>query len=213
MNVNEKKLKRLLCGFFVSGIVFGSVVGGTITYATMQTKQTKQTKQTMQTSHTTDTSDTKDTRDFTHEEMSADWGAGELEGFEPLHVNMNTEHQEFLYGLCVGYDLDFDIMMKIIETESGYNPKAVSSSGDYGYMQLNEMNHEWIEEELGITDFTNPYENIRGGVWMIKNLKDKYEDWNKVLMCYNMGETNAKELWEQGIYETSYTKKILGEEK
>lgn len=31
----------------------------------------------------------------------------------------------------------------------------------------------------------------------------------KVLMAYNMGETGASRLWEQGIFEINYSKSVL----
>lgn len=40
-------------------------------------------------------------------------------------------------------------------------------------------------------------------------LFEKYEDPEKVLMAYNMGETGAKRLWDKGIYETDYTNKVI----
>ena len=43
----------------------------------------------------------------------------------------------------------------------------------------------------------------------MRGLFEKYDDPAKVLMAYNLGETGAKNLWDRGIYNTSYTDKIL----
>ena len=34
----------------------------------------------------------------------------------------------------------------------------------------------------------------------------KYEDIDKALMAYNMGESGAKKCWAAGIYSTNYTR-------
>ena len=44
---------------------------------------------------------------------------------------------------------------------------------------------------------------------MLKDLFNKYESAEKVLMAYNLGETGAKNLWEKGVYETDYSVKII----
>ena len=76
-------------------------------------------------------------------------------------------------------------------------------------MQINQINHQWLTDTLGVTDFTDPYQNIRAGVFVLRKLFERYQDTNMVLMSYNMGEDGAARLWEKGIYSTDYTEKIL----
>ena len=76
-------------------------------------------------------------------------------------------------------------------------------------MQINTVNHEWLQEKLGITDFLDPYQNTRSGIYILRTLFEKYQDTAKVLMAYNMGEDGAKKLWDKGIYDTSTHKKSL----
>ena len=59
------------------------------------------------------------------------------------------------------------------------------------------------------TDFTEPYGNVRAGMFILRKLFEKYETPEKVLMAYNMGETGASRLWEQGIFEINYSKSVL----
>ena len=56
---------------------------------------------------------------------------------------------------------------------------------------------------------TDPYENIRAGVFVLRKLFERYQDTNMVLMAYNMGEDGAARLWDKGIYSTEYTEKIM----
>lgn len=122
---------------------------------------------------------------------------------------MPEEQQEFVYYLCSGYNIDFTLVMALIQRESRYDPNAVGSMGDYGYMQINAQNHEWLTEVLGVTDYLEPYQNIRAGVFVLRKLFERYQDVGMVLMAYNMGESGAKRLWKEGIFETGYTQGVL----
>lgn len=140
-------------------------------------------------------------------EMSMDWG-GDL-NFVPLDVPMNEDLQEFIFYLSAGYNIDFTLVMAMIQQESGFKADVISGSNDYGLMQINKINHPYITETLGITDFLEPYNNVRSGMFILRKLFEKYETPEKALMAYNMGETGASRLWEQGIFETNYSKKVL----
>lgn len=148
-----------------------------------------------------------DDQTFT-EEVPYDLEIGNLD-FKPLHCTMPEEQQEFTYYLCVGYGIDFTLVMALIQTGSDFDPAVISKTNDYGYMQINQINHQWLTDTLGITDFTDPYENIRAGVFMLRKLFERYEKTNMVLMAYNLGENGAARLWGKGIYSTDYTEKVL----
>ena len=140
-------------------------------------------------------------------EMSMDLG-GDL-NFVPLDVPMDEDLQEFIFYLSAGYNIDFTLVMAMIQQESGFQADVISGSNDYGLMQINKINHPYITETLGITDFLEPYNNVRSGMFILRKLFEKYETPEKALMAYNMGETGASRLWEQGIFETNYSKKVL----
>lgn len=129
--------------------------------------------------------------------------------FVPLNVPMNTDQQDFVFYLSQAYDIDFTFVMALIQKESSFQADVVSKTGDWGLMQINEINHPYISETLGFTDFTDPYNNVRGGMFILRKLFEKYQQPEKVLMAYNMGETGASRLWEQGVFETNYSKSIL----
>lgn len=140
-------------------------------------------------------------------EMPGEW-AGDLK-FVPLDVPMDEDLQEFVFYLSAAYEMDFTFVMALIQRESNYNPDVISKTNDYGLMQINEINHPYLQEQLGITDFTEPYSNVRAGMFILRKLFEKYETPEKVLIAYNMGETGASRLWEQGIFEINYSKSIL----
>ena len=128
--------------------------------------------------------------------------------FVPLGVPLDSDVQEFIYYLSKGYNMDFTFVMAIIQQESGYQPDAVSNTDDYGLMQINKVNHGYITDEIGVTNYLDTYENVRAGMFILRKLFEKYETPEKVLMAYNLGESGAKALWDKGIFETNYSKSV-----
>ncbi len=136
---------------------------------------------------------------------------GNTLNFTPLDCELPADLQEYTYYLCEAYSLDFNFVMAVMCIESQFNPDVISSTNDYGLMQINIINHAWLSDELGIADFTEPYSNIRAGIYILHGLFRKYEDPERVLMSYNMGEYAAGVLWEHGIHSTDYSEKIIAQ--
>lgn len=142
------------------------------------------------------------------QEISLDWGADDGKDFVPLNVDMDEELQYYCYMLCKGYDIDFTLVMALIAHESNYENECVSRTNDYGLMQINKCNHEWLTEILGVNDFLDPEQNMRAGCFVLRQLFEKYTDTDLVLMAYNMGADNAKKLWDMGIYTSAYAQDV-----
>lgn len=125
-------------------------------------------------------------------------------------VPLTDEFQRCIQGVCSEYEFDrYDIIIALIQKESSFCEDAISSTNDYGYMQINKCNHEWLSDELGIDDYLDGEQNITAGVYLLSNLYDKYGDIGLALMAYNCGEKGANDLWQQGIYSTSYSRSII----
>lgn len=111
------------------------------------------------------------------------------------------------------YRVDSNLVLAIIDSESEYNPDAVNRNGngstDHGLMQINSCNHEWLSKELGITDFHDPVQNIQAGTYILSLLTAKYDNYHRVLMCYNMGESRTRQLWRQGIRTSRYSRRVM----
>lgn len=132
-----------------------------------------------------------------------------LEVFSPIDCQLSEELQEYTYYLCQHSGIEFELAMAVMCTESDFDTEAISDTGDYGLMQINEVAVPELADKLKITDITDPYQNIRGGVYLLGIYAEKYEDKALVLMVYNMGEYGASTLWEQGVHSTAYTEKVL----
>ena len=131
------------------------------------------------------------------------------EEFVPLDVPISEDLQEFIFYLSEGYEIDFTFVMALIQQESSFQADVISESKDYGLMQVNEKNHALITETLGVTDFLEPYNNVRSGMFILRKLFEKYDTPEKVLMAYNLGESGAARLWENGIFEINYSKGVF----
>ncbi len=128
----------------------------------------------------------------------------------PLYdVPMSDELQGYLYEACEETGVPFELALALIGNESGYRPEVISKTNDYGLMQINTCNHEWLEEELGVEDFLDPEDNITAGLYILSGYFEKYEDPNMVLMAYNMGEYGAQQQWEKGVYQTEYSRRVI----
>ena len=71
-----------------------------------------------------------DDRVFT-QEISLDWDVNNGD-FTPLDCKMPEEQQEFTYYLCSGYNIDFALVMALIQNESSFDPAVISTTNDYG---------------------------------------------------------------------------------
>jgi soluble lytic murein transglycosylase-like protein len=125
-------------------------------------------------------------------------------------IPLSKELQDYIRNLCDEYDVPIELVIAIIDVESSFQSDVISKTNDYGLMQINKCNHKWLTDELGVTDFLDPYQNIKSGVHILSgHLEVTNGDIELALMRYNNGAIGAKKLWDKGIYSTAYTKKIM----
>lgn len=157
---------------------------------------------------------------YPYNTMSADWGS-ELyeEGFKYYEIPEEYVEnggcfpevvQAYLWCLCKDRDIDYYVVLALIERESHYKYSASGDKGNSkGYMQVYEKWHKNRMQEEYCTDLYNPYGNIRVGTNFLREIFNKYSDISKALMVYNMGESGAVKQWDKGVYETKYSREII----
>lgn len=123
-------------------------------------------------------------------------------------IPLSKELQNYTQDVCEEYGVSYPLALAVMNRESRYQADAVSKTSDYGIMQINQGNHEWLEEELGITDWLDPEQNILAGVYVLSQFSE-YEDPHQILMSYNCGPTGAKRLWADGVYSTAYSRAVV----
>ena len=124
-------------------------------------------------------------------------------------VPLSDSLQRYIYEICADENVPVTLVMAMIEHESGFDPEAVSPTDDYGLMQINAVNHEWLKEEYRCADMMNPYQNVFCGISIISSYIDKYGELDKALMAYNMGDYGAQKAWENGVTSIAYSEEIL----
>ncbi len=107
--------------------------------------------------------------------------APRLQGMQDIARNYGTE----ILKATIGTEVSPALVLAVIGIESAGKADAVSSAGAQGLMQLIPA----TAERFGVTDSTDPVQNIKGGVayldWLMKNFN---RDPLMVIAAYNAGE-------------------------
>lgn len=83
------------------------------------------------------------------------------------------------------HQIDPALVVAMIEAESNWNPRAVSSKGALGLMQLIPA----TAQRFNVGDVFDPAQNVEGGVKYLRWLLERYNgDLEKTLAAYNAGE-------------------------
>lgn len=155
--------------------------------------------------------------------MSADWG-DEADGFVFYEIPEEYDRtggyfpekmQVYTYCVCKQYGVRYDLVVALIEKESGYKFDEVGDDGhSIGYMQIYEEWHKDRMESLNVTDLRNPYQNVLVGIDYLSELIERYGTIQDALAAYNYGEQGAKRnLWKKGIYVYEYNQTIMSRMK
>jgi soluble lytic murein transglycosylase-like protein len=123
-------------------------------------------------------------------------------------IPLSAELQEFTYEKCVQYDVDYIMVLAIMQKESTFQSDLVYE-GNYGLMQINRSNHKYLKEHLGTTDFLDPKQNIEAGVFWLSGIYQNNTNPEKILMVYNMGGSIAQGLWDLGRESTGYSRAVM----
>jgi soluble lytic murein transglycosylase-like protein len=101
---------------------------------------------------------------------------------------MNTsEIQNLIVTTATAYGLDPRLALEVASVESGFNPNAVSSAGAVGIFQLEPS----TQSDYGVTDPTDPTQNIYAGVQYLASLISQFGDVAAALGAFNWGPGNV----------------------
>jgi soluble lytic murein transglycosylase-like protein len=130
-------------------------------------------------------------------------------GAAPDVADEGSPFEGFIEEASALYGVSSDLVRAVIQTESGFDPKAVSRVGAKGLMQIMPR----TARALGVKDPLDPRENIFGGVKYLSMLLEKYNgNVALALASYNAGPGNVRK--HGGIPPFSetrgYVRKITG---
>ena len=105
------------------------------------------------------------------------------------------------------YGIPEDLFLRLVQQESGWNPRAKSHAGAIGLAQL----MPGTARKLGV-DPNNPRQNLEGGARYLRQQYDRFKSWRLALAAYNAGpEAVAKYAGVPPYKETrGYVRAILG---
>lgn len=115
------------------------------------------------------------------------------QGYFRDDVPLSYELQDMLHSACEENGIPYHVALGLIETESGFDPEAVSSSGCYGLCQLNP---EYFPSDL------TPAENITTGIEFLAYQLDRYDgDMEAALTAYNAGHDTGARWYAETVLE------------
>ena len=110
------------------------------------------------------------------------------------------------------------LVLAVIEVESGFDPRAESSAGAQGLMQLmpGTMARELEVHAIPASGPTDPVANVRAGVRYLRRCLDAYPRSLELgLMAYNAGPNRVYALLQAGEelpeWATAYPRRVQGE--
>ena len=110
-------------------------------------------------------------------------------------------YKSYIVGASEKYGFDWRLIAAQMYQESHFNPKAQSHAGAYGLMQLTQR----TADSFGVTDITQPKQNIFAGVNHLKNLFDYFDIDNAAdrlkisLAAYNIGQGHIRDAQKLAI--------------
>lgn len=136
--------------------------------------------------------------------------------------NTTSEIIQLINEKARKYTIPKELVYNLIETESKFLPQAVNNQNtngtvDRGLMQINSRYAAWFAQQVGIDNFNlkmlfQPETNLEIGMWYLKSMYNRYENWHAVVTAYNKGPTGMLRHYRRtGAYQSSYSVAVLSE--
>jgi len=113
----------------------------------------------------------------------------------------------YTFALREEYQVPYTLVKAVIETESSWNHRAISISDARGLMQVKPSTSTSEFQTPGY-DLFDPYVNVTVGIKYLKQLHDRFGDWNSALTAYSHGPTITDTYSSNYINDNFYVKKI-----
>ena len=118
-----------------------------------------------------------------------------------------TPYDPYIEMVAREHGVDPTLVKAVALVESGFNPKAVSSKGAKGLMQLMPA----TAKQYGISDLHDPYQSLKAGAAHLRDLLDQYDgNITLALAAYNAGSGAVKRYGGVPAYQETqqYVKKV-----
>jgi soluble lytic murein transglycosylase len=121
-----------------------------------------------------------------------------------------------MYNASRRYDVDYRLVLAVMDAESNFRHDVVSDAGAIGIMQVKRVVAREFSEEVGIPyerDVLHcPHANVRFGIYYLSWLSRHYDNDYAILYAYNVGYTRARQNMQRSSEpKTGYTRKVMEE--
>jgi soluble lytic murein transglycosylase len=121
-----------------------------------------------------------------------------------------------MYNASRRYDVDYRLVLAVMDVESDFRHNVVSEAGAVGIMQVKPVVARTFSQEVGIPYKRDvlrcPHANVRFGVYYLSWLSRHYDNDYAVLYAYNVGYTRARQNMQRSSEpKTGYTVKVMEE--
>ena len=113
----------------------------------------------------------------------------------------------YVNALCDDYGVNYEMVKAVIQTESSWDHKAVSSSGAIGLMQVLPST-AWDEFKTPKEDLYDPYVNVTVGIKYLSHLNQHFDDMDAILTAYSHGPTVTRKYSSRYIKNNFYVKRV-----
>ena len=113
----------------------------------------------------------------------------------------------YIEALCWEYGVDYEMVKAVIQTESDWNHKVVSTSGAIGLMQVLPST-AMSEFKTPEKDLYDPYVNVTVGIKYLSELNEHFDDMESTLTAYSHGPTVTKKYSNNYISNNFYVKRV-----
>lgn len=117
------------------------------------------------------------------------------------------EYLEMARAAAQKHDVPENLFLRLVQQESGWNPRAKSHKGALGLAQLMPETARLLR-----VDPMNPRQNLEGGARYLRKQYDEFRSWRLALAAYNAGPQAVKKYGGIPPYKETqnYVRRITG---
>ncbi|UWQ05947.1 lytic transglycosylase domain-containing protein [Aliiroseovarius crassostreae] len=138
---------------------------------------------------------------------NADQEQGAAEGIPRFSGNYRGQYLSMAKAAARKHSIPEDLFLRLVQQESGWNPRAKSHAGAIGLAQL----MPFTARKLGVNPH-DPRQNLEGGARYLRQQYNKFRSWRLALAAYNAGPAAVEKYSGVPPYRETrgYVKAILG---
>ena len=124
-------------------------------------------------------------------------------------IELSEELQLHTFRMAQEYDVQYEMVMAIMGVESGWDE---NDRGNGVFVGLGMIYIAQVGElgQIGITYLYDPKQNIEAICYYLRYKLDLVGgNEHMALMCYNMGDAGAAAYFDEGVYQTAYSRKVI----